>query len=151
LIQGNQNTQSPLYNTNKAFDGSKYEKLINSHDEDSSPVWNRDFGINDDSDREIRKLNGKYQLLMKDYNTVNKPYHDKNKIPPAEYMAIGHSPQFWHGKNINSICNGRVWRCDIGMSRAFIGDQDANTDNALKLRQPAVLEILNDTIINRLS
>lgn len=152
LIQGNQNAQSPLFNSNKVFDESKYNKLINSHDEDSSPVWNRDFGImlTEDSDREARKLVGKYHLLMKEYNTVNRPYHEKNKIPAAEYMAIGHSPQFWHGKNINSICNGKVWRCDIGMSRAFIGDKEANTDSALMLRMPMVLEILNDTIINRL-
>lgn len=151
LIQGNQNTQSPMYNTNKVYDESKYNKLINSHDEDSSPVWNRDFGISEESDREERKLSGKYHLLMKEYNTVNKPYHAKNGIPPAEYMAIGHSPQFWHGKNINSICNGKVWRCDIGMSRAFKCDKEANTTDALKLRQPTVLEVINDTIINRLS
>lgn len=152
LIQGNQNAQSPLFNDNKVFDETKYNKLINSHDEDSSPVWNRDFGVmfTEDGDREARKLVGKYNLLMKEYNTVNRPYHEKNKIPTAEYMAIGHSPQFWHGKNINSICNGKVWRCDIGMSRAFIGDREANTDSALKLRMPTVLEILNDTIINRL-
>jgi hypothetical protein len=107
--------------------------------------------ITEDGDREARKLAGKYHLLMKQYNMVNRPYHEKNAIPSAEYMAIGHSPQFWHGKNINSICGGKVWRCDIGMSRAFKCDGAATTDSALKLRQPTVLEIINDTIINRIS
>ena len=89
-------------------------------------------------------------MVLDEYNRTNQAYLQKLGVPKAEYMAVGHSPQFFNKKGINSILDGRLWRCDIGMSRAFIGDSEANTDLALKLRMPTVLEILNDTIINRL-
>ena len=79
---------------------------------------------------------------------MNMDYHLKNSIPSAEYLAIGHSPQFWAGKSINSICNGKVWRCDVGMSRAFLDETDAVNDAAVAVRRPVVLEILNDSQVN---
>lgn len=119
-----------------------YKKIINCNG-DNSPVWNRDFGESiDNDDRENKKLNGKLDFLFKEYNKSNLNYLQKYNIPPAEYVAIGHTPQFYEGKGINSTCGGRVWRCDVGMSRAF--KDGSNTD----FRNPQVLEILDDTVIN---
>jgi hypothetical protein len=55
----------------------------------------------------------------------------------ATHIAIGHTTQYTSNKGINSICNDRVWRCDVGMSRAF-----GHRTNE-PYRQPQVLEILN--------
>jgi hypothetical protein len=118
-----------------------YNRIINCSG-DYSPVWNRDFGDNETDERENRKITGKFKLLISEYNKSNKTYLDKFNVPQAEYCAIGHTPQFHDGKGINSTCGGKVWRCDVGMSRAF---RDGNNN---EFRRPQVLEILNDDIIN---
>ncbi len=50
-------------------------------------------------------------------------------------IFVGHTPQIKNG--ISSQCNGRVWRTDIGMSRAFNIKAKAQ-----------VLEILDDNKFN---
>lgn len=52
------------------------------------------------------------------------------KLPGAERMVVGHTIQ---DAGINSACNERVFRIDVGLSKGC-GDGD-----------PQVLEILNDT------
>lgn len=151
LIQGNQSATSQHYNNQEPNDARIYEKLINGKDENASPVWNRDFGADIDASRDEKLLSGKYGMLIRDYNKVNAEYHKLNSIPAAEYLAIGHSPQFWSGKSINSICNGKVWRCDVGMSRAFLDETEANNAESLDVRKPVILEILNDTDIRVIS
>jgi len=58
-------------------------------------------------------------------------------------MVIGHTPQFLNG--INSTCDNKLWRIDVGASKAF-----KSFDKYMKngKRGPTVLEILNDKIIN---
>jgi hypothetical protein len=41
------------------------------------------------------------------------------KNPEKGKMAIAHTPQFISNLNINSTCNEKVWRLDVGMSRGF--------------------------------
>ena len=122
-------------------DCAMYKRIVNCSG-DNSPVWNRDFGDNDNDERENKKLYGKYKFLIDEYNKSNRNYLDKYKMPDAEYLAIGHTPQFHDGKGINSICGGNIWRCDVGMSRAF----KDNFNN--EFRRPQVLEILNNDVIN---
>jgi len=60
-----------------------------------------------------------------------------NSYNKATHIAIGHTTQFSSNKGINSICNDRVWRCDVGMSRAF-GNRTSEP-----YRHPQVMEILS--------
>ena len=52
-------------------------------------------------------------------------------------MVMGHSPQFMYNRPINSSANNRIWRVDVGASRAFGDVDDPN-------RLVQVLVILND-------
>ena len=54
-------------------------------------------------------------------------------------MILGHTPQYMWNKGINSSFDNRLWRVDVGMSRAF-GDLNKNRE----CRKVQVLEIIND-------
>ena len=114
-----------------------FDKYVNCAQE-KSPVWYRDYGEDLQDERDRRQLAGKFQMVLDEYNRTNRPYLTKLGIPVAEYMAVGHSPQFFNQKGINSILDGKLWRCDIGMSRAFGCEGD------MGCRRPQVLEILAD-------
>ena len=68
-------------------------------------------------------------------NKVNK----QEQFVPAKGMILGHSPQFMYNKPLNSDLNKRIWRVDVGVSRAF-GKRDGLPNN----RRIQILEILND-------
>jgi hypothetical protein len=89
-----------------------------------------------------KKLCKLLDKILISYNKNNNNTTDKNI---ATHIALGHTPQFNDGIGMNAICNNRVWRCDVGMSKAF-GD-NTNDNN----RKPQVLEILNGTTTNVLS
>tara|TARA_Y100000310_G_C20581154_1_gene763052 strand:+ start:1043 stop:1234 length:192 start_codon:yes stop_codon:yes gene_type:complete len=61
-------------------------------------------------------------------------------------MVLGHSPQYMWNKGINSSFNNRLWRVDVGMSRAFGPLQQGH-----KYRKIQILEIKNDTQISILT
>ena len=57
-------------------------------------------------------------------------------------MVMGHSPQYMFNKGINHACNKKIWRVDVGMSRAF-GPLDQDEEET-KNRKVQVLLIEDD-------
>ncbi len=92
--------------------------FINS-DDNINPLFNRDL-------TNPRSLNIK--VCSKLVNNILKYF--KN----ADYLVMGHSTH----KNINTLCDNRVYRTDIGISRAFGGNLRKN------MSRLQVLEILQD-------
>jgi hypothetical protein len=66
-------------------------------------------------------------------------------------IYVGHTPQIENG--INSACDGKIWRTDIGISNAFnnVDPTMITTGKKAKYRNGQLLEILNDKTINIIS
>ena len=123
-----------------------FDRIMNndaSSQEPTSLIWSRTFG-------EIqpisppRELSHMLDTILATYNKKNNNMSIQNT---ATHIAVGHTPQIHNNKQlgINSICNGRVWRCDVGMSKAFTNKDDANNQNNIaKKRKIQVLEILDN-------
>ena len=80
----------------------------------NSPVWTRDFSSPNCN-----------------ISIINKTL----KITNSEHMVIGHTPQIFPIKGINSTHNNKIFKIDTGMSKAFGNDSNSRIQ---------VLEIIND-------
>ena len=111
------------------------EKIINGSGE--SIFWNRILGeLPSDLDSYNRKC-------IKYLDPVLRIYKIKN-------MIIGHTPQWFHNQSgITSTCGSKLWRIDIGSSKAFdkFDDKYHDTGVITNLREAQSLEILDDEVV----
>jgi hypothetical protein len=114
---------------------SHHYNVIAESEHDNSVLWNRDFGETQITKDIEHKLSKQLDSILEAYNKTNN--NDKNDSTTAKNVCVGHTIQDTGDKGINSICNGRVWRCDVAMSRAF-----GEIKNE-PYRQPQVLEIID--------
>ncbi len=102
-----------------------------------SPLWYRKLGMltpdefKQDSNDKLKC----HKLLDSTFQTFK-----------ISNLIIGHTPQFsLYNLGINSACDKKIFRVDIGASRAFHNIIDNIQHNEYKdSRQPQVLEILYD-------
>lgn len=109
--------------------------LYHRDDDEHSPFWNRTYSDMDEWGQDALIEFNKTMNLINIWNA-------KNNDIRARGIIMGHSPQFMYGRGINSSINNRIWRVDVGASRAF-GKIDCKED---KNRLVQVLVILNDGV-----
>jgi hypothetical protein len=137
-----------------------FDKIMNNDTSSRLPtslIWSRTFGEIQPTQSE-NELAAMLDKILATYNEKNNNTLSYNK---ATHIAIGHTPQIHDNKQlgINSICNERVWRCDVGMSKAFTNTENSSKnnsnkdnsnkdnstkDNSTKKRKIQVLEIIDN-------
>ncbi len=103
-------------------------------DDDHGIFWTREFGDLDNWEDERST-----KLFNKTLDCINKK-NDRQMEDICEGMVMGHTPQYMCMKGINSSCNDKLWRVDVGASKAF--GPCATCEEEDKFRKCAILQIL---------
>jgi len=106
-------------------------KLYHNDNDSYSPFWSRTFSdIDEWNSLSEQNFNNTLNIL----NLKNK----RDAKTEIKGMVVGHSPQFMYNKGLNSACKNKLWRVDVGMSKAFGMDKNTN-------RKVQILVIENDS------
>ena len=139
----NLNQLMTLYLLDK-LDNSEFKDTINSND---SPLWTRIYG-----NMGLHQY-GKSTLHLDLTSTKDKCDNLLNplkEIYKVDKIYVGHTPLLDNG--MGSVCDGRVWLTDYGMSKAFdkfdknISTMESESEDNYRstYRKAHVLEILDD-------
>ena len=110
-------------------------ELYHTDNENDSPFWSRIYSDMDEWDETTG-----IQSFRQTLNNLNLK-NLRNNSNVIKGMIMGHSPQFMYDKGINSSYNNKIWRVDIGASKAF-GELDDSQE--CSHRRVHVLIIEND-------
>ena len=102
-------------------------------DDDNGIFWTREFGDLGNWEEERSS-----QMFNRTLDYLNKK-NDRQMEDICEGIVMGHTPQYMNYKGINSSCNDKLWRVDVGMSKAF--GPFAKCDEENLYRKSAVLMI----------
>lgn len=106
------------------------------YEDDSNGIfWTREFGDLGNWTQNSDKLFQKTLDLLNQKNDRSM----KNRI---EGIVMGHTPQYMNMRGINSSCEGKCWRVDVGASKAFGPFTKSEDEN--KYRKCSILIIKDD-------
>ncbi len=139
----NLNQLMTLYLLDK-LNNSEFKDTINSNE---SPLWTRMYG---NMGLQQYGKNSQHLDLASAKDKCSSLLNPLKEIYKVDKIFVGHTPLLDHG--IGSVCDGKVWLTDYGLSKAFdkfdknVTTSDSSSDDYHRStnRKAHVLEILDD-------